>query len=174
MSSPTLEPAGDWTSRSHPVPEDMRLQRATWRFERYGWIGLCAVIVLAVLGLFGNGPLSSATATTSNGQLQVEYGRFERNGAATDMRLHVAAPSAQRPEIRIGNAFLDAFTIEAVTPQPAEQRSGPDGVEMAFEAEDSGPVHVYFSLRPEAVGLVKSEIALAGGAPARFTQFIYP
>lgn len=174
MSSPLHYPAGEWTSRSYPVPEDMMLQRATWRFERLGWLGLLTVIVLACLGLFARGPLSSAMITDPAGQLQVEYGRFERNGATTGMQLHIGAGSAPRATVRIGHAFLEAFTIKAVTPQPAEQRSGPEGVEMVFQVAGNGPAHVHLALRPDSVGIVEGEIGLVGGPPARFTQFVFP
>jgi hypothetical protein len=174
MSSSSNDPAQVWADRSHPIQEDMKFQRATWRVERLGWVVLCCLVGLALLGLFATGPLSSTTVTDGTGRLQVEYGRFERYGAATGMQLRFEAEPGQEAAVRVNPSFMRSFNIESVSPRPLEERSGPDGVEMVFGAAAAGPVQVYFGLRPDKVGLVRSEIAIPGESPARFTQFVFP
>lgn len=49
----------DFHSRDYPVREDMAYQVKVWRFERWGWYTLVLLILLALLGLFSRGPLST-------------------------------------------------------------------------------------------------------------------
>jgi hypothetical protein len=62
-------------SRRHPVQEDMPMQQRVWRFERVGWYVLVAIVLLALAGLFGNGPLSDAEVVSQDGRVRVEYQR---------------------------------------------------------------------------------------------------
>jgi hypothetical protein len=173
MAAPPDEAPEVWRSRSHPVREDIAFQRMSWRVQRGGWLAMVAVAGLALLGLFSNGPLSSATATGAGGRLELGYERFLMNGSPTTMRVRVASDRGQAT-LLIGASFLEAFRIETTTPEPAEQSGGPDGVEMTFAAAGDGPLVLHFGLRPDAIGRVRSEIRLPGEAPARLTQFVYP
>lgn len=67
-------------SRRHPVQEDMPMQQRVWRFERVGWYVLVAIVLLALAGLFGNGPLSDAEVVSQDGRVRVEYQRLSRSG----------------------------------------------------------------------------------------------
>jgi hypothetical protein len=142
--------------------------------QRGGWFVLGVFIGLALFGLFSNGPISSATAKGTAGTFQVEYQRFERNGAATTLRLRLPAGPGGEASMLLGQAFVETFKIEAITPQPVEQRGSADGVHMTFLTVREGPLHVSLAVRPEAIGPVESEIGMAGEAPIRFTQFVYP
>lgn len=163
-----------WVSRSYPVEEDMRLQRSTWRIERLGWLGLAALVGAALAGLFGSGALSSRTATGADGRLEINYGRFERNGATTTMQVALGEAKQERVALRLNTPFLEAFTIQSVHPQPVAEIPRRDGAELVFAATRGAPLRIYFSLRPERIGPVVGEVAIAGSAPTRFTQFIYP
>ena len=174
-STPENDPAGEvWSSRSYPIEEHMGLQRITWRIERLGWLALAGLVAAALLGLLGSGVLSTAIATGADGRLEVTYGRFERSGASTGMQVLLGASAQDRVVLRLNAAFMEAFTIESLHPRPAEERSGRDGAEMVFRVTDGAPLRLYFSLRPARIGMVKSEVAVAEGPPARFTQLVYP
>jgi hypothetical protein len=58
------------------VNADIEFQRRVWRVQRIGWLIIAAVIVAALLGVFGGGPLSRA-AVQGDG-LRLEYERFAR------------------------------------------------------------------------------------------------
>lgn len=168
---PSTQP---WRSRSHPVREDMHLQRYTWRVHRLAWVLLAGLIGAAALGLFGSGVLSSETAVGAGGRLEVKYNRFERLGASTRLQLQVLAGANEEVVVRFNPPFLEAFTIEALHPQPEAQRSGKEGAALVFRSGHGEPLRVFLSLRPERRGLVKSEVAIPGRATVRFTQFVFP
>lgn len=175
MAKREEEPASEvWSNRSHPVHEDMRFQAAEWTAERIGWWIWLGFIVLACLGLFSGGPLSSATIRDGTGGLEAELDRFYRKGATTTVQLRVEARPGNETRILLSPEFLNAFTVQAMLPEPSEWRGVPGGLELVFQREENAPLSVYMSIVPEGVGLVRSEIGLAGSEPARLTQFIFP
>lgn len=166
--------ADEWRSRSHPIKEDMRYQRAIWRVERIGWCILSLIVALALLGAFSNGPLSSTSAVSPSGKLHVEYDRFGRNGAMTAIAIRMeAAPGPDIP-IRIGREFLNAFTIQSIKPTPRSESSEAGAIHMHFEASPGLPLTIRLSAQSDGLGFVTGEIGLLGEQPVRFTQFIYP
>lgn len=163
-----------WDSRSHPVQEDMDFQRKTWAVERVGWLVMAAIVVLALLGLFASGPLSTSTAADGSGLLRVEYDRFNRNGAPTTIKLRIDTADEQEARVRLDPRFTESFTIDTVRPRPVEERSGPDGIDMVFRPTEEGPLTVIMSLTPEGIGPVSSAIGIRGEPPAHLTQFNFP
>jgi hypothetical protein len=163
-----------WRSRTHPIKEDMAFQRATWRTERIGWTVLWLIVVLALLGLFSNGLLSSASVESPAGDLRVTYERFQRSGAPTEIKLEVAPQSERQIAIRISRQMLDALTIESITPTPQAERGTANGVEFVFAVEPGEPLTVDMNVRPDSVGFIAGEIGIAESRPARLNQFTYP
>jgi len=43
---------------------DHRFHRNEWRLQRIGWVLVALFLVLAVAGLFGNGPLEERSGST--------------------------------------------------------------------------------------------------------------
>lgn len=163
-----------WRDRTHPIKEDMAFQRATWRAERIGWAILWLVMVLALLGLFSDGPLSTASAVSPAGDLRVTYGRFQRNGAPAEIKLQARPQQGRELVIRLGAELLAAFTIESITPNPQSERGHAGGVQLVFSVAAGEPSTVHLTARPHRVGPVVSEIGIGDGPPARLSQFIYP
>lgn len=161
-------------SRSHPIHEDMDLQRTTWWVQRCGWAALGLLVIAALLGLFSQGPLSTASATGAAGRLEVTYDRFGRNGAATRVAIVVRDGGTEETTITFSKALMEAFAVDNVHPAPREERSTPVGTEFVFASAGNGPVRIYFDMRPELSGLIRGEISLPQGPPARLTQFTYP
>lgn len=160
-------------SRSHPVHEDMSFQCTTWRMERYGWVALMLLAALALAGLFAEGPLSSATAVSENGRLEIRYDRFARNGAPMRMAVIIHGEGSEEAVLRFSEPLTDTFSIETIRPAPAEERGGPQGDSYVFRAEDR-PLTLRFMLRPEKSWLHHGEISLDGEPPIPLTFFIYP
>lgn len=161
-------------SRSYPIHEDMALQRTTWWVQRCGWAVLGLLVIASLLGLFSQGPLSTASTTGASGRMEVTYDRFGRNGASTRVTIVVRDGGGGETAITFSKALMDAFAVDTVHPAPREERSTPDGTEFVFASAGGGPHRVYFDVRPELSGLIRGEISLPSGPPARLTQFTYP
>jgi hypothetical protein len=171
---PTQHQNDTWRNRTHPIKEDMQFQRATWRAERIGWALLWLIMILALLGLFSEGLLSTTSAESPAGDLRVTYGRFQRSGAPAEVKLEAAPQNGQEVVIRVSAPMLDAFTIESISPRPQAERGVTNGIELVFPVAAGEPLTAYMNVRPHKVGFVSSEIGIGRGRPAQLNQFIYP
>ena len=73
--------------------QDLSFQRREWSIQRAGWLVMATIVIAGLIGLFGAGPLSSANAEA--GPLQLQYSRFERRHAPSELD-RVAKPSRVR------------------------------------------------------------------------------
>ena len=51
------------------IEQDMGFQRTEWVVQRAGWVGMALLILAALVGLLGRGPLSAAVARAGDGAL---------------------------------------------------------------------------------------------------------
>lgn len=76
------------------LEEDLRLEAGTWRAERVGWLLLGALLLLSLIGVFGEGPLSTSQGRSLDGSAVADFERFARRGGSTD--LHDILEAARR------------------------------------------------------------------------------
>lgn len=158
------------------VDEHSGFQRAMWRVERIGWALMAVVIAAALAGLLGPGPLSRSTAASDDGRLTVDYLRFARTGGTSELSLEVDAALVDdgRVDIVLGQSFLDGIDLRRITPQPAAEVATADGVRFTFDAAEPGTVTVSFAFRPEAMGRVRTLVAVPDGPRVEVPQLFYP
>jgi len=159
------------THEARPIREDLRLQRWIWRCERLGWVLLGLFVALALAGLFASGgPWATATRVSDDGQLKVEYQRFQRRGAPATLTLELA-PGITR--LGLDERLVADWTVEALYPQPARMTSS-DGVLWLDLVNGEGPSRLHLALRPDALGPVDWRILRPGQPPLPLSAFIYP
>ena len=151
------------------IDEDLKFQRREWKIQRVGWAAMALVIIAALIGVFGTGPLSSATIQGEG--LRLEHERFCRFQRSTQLRFTIDG-TGDPVRVLIGSEYLDSAMIERITPEPAKAESVSDGVVFQFAVH--GPATVTFHLMPKKFGLVSGKARLGQAAPIIFTQFIYP
>ena len=166
---PELERVG-----SLEVHQDMDFQRREWRVQQFGWAAMLLFLVAAVAGLFGAGPISSATAGEEGSTIWVDYERFGRRGAPARLRVH-AVPASQEFKLLIDRGYLEALKIESISPEPHSAEASGSWVVYTFRVAESGagPTAVTFELQPDHIGRLQGRIS-AEGQTREFTQFIYP
>jgi hypothetical protein len=158
------------------IEKNPGLQTRFWRLQRAGWVIVAVLIVAAAMGLFSGGPLSWAVATDPGNALRVDYERFMRQDALHHIRLAIEPAGGRTVDLQIGQPFLDAVRIEEFAPLPRAQFLERDGQVVRFRAAGDGLASfiVNLTVEPKRVGIVSSTIAIAGEAPVRFTQFVFP
>ena len=52
------------------IEEDIRLQEKGWRFQRWGWAFIFSMVILAALGLFGDGIISKRTEKIGGAEVE--------------------------------------------------------------------------------------------------------
>ena len=151
------------------IDTDVDFQRRVWTAQRVGWLIIAAVIVAALLGFFGTGPLSRASSQGSG--LRVEYERFGR--LQQPMRLRFLLPESKLDaEIALGRAYLETFRIEQITPEPREVAVV--GPWLLYRFAGPGPLAATFDVVPQDVGRLAAAAEISATDSVAFEQFIYP
>lgn len=159
------------------VPQDLRFQQGSWTAQRLGWALLALLLLAALLGLFGAGPLSRATSGAQDGPLWAEYHRFWRYKYPMSLRIHFGPEATRHGEVRvrISRPYLESMSVEHVTPQPQSVEAGPDHLTYVFKISRVGyPTAVTFDLKPNAPGSVTGRAGLDSGPEIAIGHFIYP
>lgn len=173
MSRSPATPDDDFRPREHPVEDDIAFQRKAWKVERVGWAVLLLLVILSVLGLFSDGPLSDRRVSTADGALQVEYPRFLRKGARSSMRITLQGAPQASLQVTLEAPFLHAYNVEIIQPHPPLARSERGGLQLTVPADQAGQATVHLTVRAERVGPTHLGIRFDGHHLALW-QFIYP
>ena len=154
--------------------EDIRHERAVWKVEHWGWTVFGLILLAALLGVFGEGPVGRAKA--QNSQLLVEYDRFARYQARAHLKIHLRSPVANSmPALSIARDFLDRVEVQHITPQPQRVRMTKDALIYIFDAARTNEnAMITLQYKPARYGKTPVTLALVDGAQLQFTQFFYP
>jgi hypothetical protein len=151
--------------------QDLDYQRREWAFERAGWVVMALIVVAALLGLFGDGPLSRTT--TGNEPLRLEYNRFVHRNAPERLRVSVAA-AGDEVRLWVSRGYLEQVELREVSPRPDRVEPAGDRDEFVFRVARPGrPFTVIFRVEPEALGSVAGRVGVGDDA-VDFRQFVYP
>lgn len=162
------------SERALNLSAGQRFHRREWIVQRVGWGAMILVVVAAVLGLLGPGPLSRVSVGDEQ-SLLVEYQRFGRLETTDELRIRVAGAAASGDlRIWIDRQLLERGQILQIVPQPRQTRSEADRIVFEFDAAEEKPVVVRVSVRPDHPGRVSGRIGVEGGASVSLSQFTYP
>jgi hypothetical protein len=171
------------------VNQDLAYQRREWLFERIGWIIMALLILAGLLGLFGQGWLSSTGATDPAGAVHLRYDRFLHFDEPTQLVLTIprAAVAGGRCRVWMDRDYLAQVQIQTITPQPQRQELGADRHWFVFEIAEPGErVQVVFWLTPAVRGSLSGRLGVATAGAAEvaaaaapesdlsFGHFVYP
>lgn len=157
------------------IGQDLRHERIEWGVERVAWWLFVAIVLAALAGLFGKGPLSDATVRSAG--VEVEYDRFQREDTPFDYRLRIDPALARDGHlaVHVDRTLVDMMDIERIQPEPDTARVGPAATDYAFATRPGhGPLHIVFHYRPHAMGRYAGRIRVEGAAPVVLRQLVYP
>lgn len=159
------------------IGDDPVLERRFWMIERAGWVAMGVLLLLALLGVFGEeGVLSSATARSADGTMTVEYRRFLHYQSHSDVTWRLPVPPGDGGvELWISEEYAHALPAELFLPRPTEERTASGRVIYRFEAEPGQRrMVVAADVNPHGMGLIPAEAGIVGGPSISFFQFVYP
>jgi hypothetical protein len=166
------------TKRERPDLEldfDDAFQRREHRVQRAGWAVIALVLVAALAGATGDGPL--ANARLERGGVEVVWARIVRAKARTEVRVEAQAALARDGylTVRLGKSWIEAVEIEEVRPEPARVSAVDDFVEYRFAvAPAATTTTATFIVRPETIGRSELVIAAADAPTFSVRQFVLP
>lgn len=159
------------------IDDDLAYQERTWLVQRVGWGVFAALIVVALAGLLGSGPLSSATVGAPADGLQITYERFARLHAPTAFEIRANRNLARNGELSIALSGDAVRSLELPSSMPPPDGAGvvPDGVLLHFKVDNQpGELTVVLYAKPQRAGFLESRVAVAGGPAHTISQLIYP
>jgi hypothetical protein len=156
------------------INQDLSVQERMWTIQRAGWAAMGFIVVLALAGLFGRGPVSQVTVGGSQEGLQVEYERFGRYQSPTDIKMLVRPEREGLLSIWIDHSYLAQVEIQQIVPEPTTAALTDGGVRFEWHAATWEPARVTFYLLPHTRGRLSGAFRTSGNAGVRIRQFIYP
>jgi hypothetical protein len=153
------------------IDQALEFQQRFHVIQRVAWSVLALVPVAAVAGLFGGGLFGATTAGGRAAGVTVTYDRFARITADTEIELRLERADGPTA-VTISRALLDRYQVSEIRPEPVRVVTRPDRVEYVFAASASGTA--LFAVQPDDVGSSSGTVTVAGGAPVRVEQFIFP
>jgi len=158
------------------IDQDVEFQLREWRMERMGWVALAGFVVAAAVGVFGDGPLSRASASDDSGQLVIRYERFVRASASSELHLQVVASAANSGEITIwaDPAYLGDVEVSSIVPEPKRvEQHGRHIVYVFAVAATAEPSEIAFRYKPARAGRLYGSFGVSEGAPVALRQFAF-
>ena len=168
------------TPRSHDdgleIDQDPAFQRREWRAQRIGRFALLAIILMAMAGVFGSGPLSSATASTRDGRLELDYHRIARHRSPESLRIRVvSSPTDSVIQLWISREYLHGLAVHWISPEPAHVVADSDHLTYHFPiASGARTMEIVFQVDADALWLRHGAIGFVGADSVSFRQFVLP
>ncbi len=132
-----------------------------------GMAALALLLLVAMSGLLGSGPLASASA--SAGAVEVDYPRFLHRGHPAWFELRVDS-SGGPVEVVVEGALVEGFDLDHMTPAPEQAMLGEGRLLLRFPP---GTTAVRLELTPREMGPAEGRVG-TGGDSARVRTFVYP
>lgn len=148
-------------------PRPSATQRAEWFLQRGTRFVFGAIVVAALLGLFGQGLLSGAVAESDG--VRATYERFVRHEAQVAVQ---ATPSGDELMLLVRGIIEPTAVVDA-SPAPLRQRITADGRELIFSTSPGEPSFITLRWTPATPGVRRGEIA-AAGARIDLWFFVFP
>lgn len=162
------------------INQDLDVQRKIWTVQRIGWGGMALIILAALAGLFGSGPLARTEATNAQQSFWLLYDRFGRYEGESVLQLVLTPETIKtnRVTVEIDRTYWTCHAIEQIAPEPIVSSTGSEGFLYTFNIEtidrSTTPAIIIVRLRPECVGALKGHIRVDDQSLVTFQQFIFP
>ena len=159
------------------IDQDLRFQQRTWALQRLGWGVIACIIISALLGLLGSGPLASRALDSPQRGFRLEYQRFLRYHAPTRLRLLLQVKNYPREEVRVwyNRALVEHFIVTQIVPSPTRVEVSAERLTYIFRVTaPEEPLLITFFLQPETFGSLSGHVGVEHNDSLYFQQFVYP
>lgn len=160
------------------IDQDLAFQRREWTFMRVAWIVLALFLVACAAGIFGGyGPLRTGKATAAGEPLTVEFDRFARYRAPSELRFVFAPRASEHGEVQLAlsSDYTSEIVPDSITPQPDQVEASGGRTLYTFKVADPGDeLTVLFRIAIARSGIVTGRAGTSAALPISFRHFVYP
>lgn len=159
------------------IHQDLPFQHRSWTAQRIGWVVMALLVLAALLGIFGEGPLSRTVERDPTAPFWIEFERFARYQTTFPLRVHFKGEAARNGAFSmwISREYLNHVRIKTITPEPAETRLSSDGLTYIFPLHEpgaDGDIALY--AEAQKIGLVSGRLGMTADHSIPFEQLVYP
>lgn len=158
------------------IEEDILFHRRDLIVQRIGWILGGLILLAALLGFLGNGPLSSASISDPTGAIEVAYSRFPHWQSKITLDVTVRPTPINNGNLRIwfDRSYFDSVRPEYILPQPHSSILSGERIIYEFPAGDAAHGKITFHFTATRFGPLRCIVGLTDQQSVSFRQFIYP
>ncbi len=159
------------------VSQDLRFQKRSWAVQRVGWTVMVVIALAAIAGLLGEGPLSTTTLRTEDGELTFRYNRIDRHRAPSAFLIGVTGPAVRGGKARVwlDRSFAEGMSIETIHPEPESVEVGAGRLTYTFAVSpNSNEAQITFEVLPQVVGATAAHVGIDDGPALAFRQLVLP
>src|SRR5688572_4253605 len=159
------------------INHDLNFERRSWKVERVAWVVAALILLAALLGFLGPGPLGKATAASPDKSISLDYYRMERHQAPAQWRLQIDGKLAKQGELRlwVHRRFVEAIATLQIDPEPESVEIQDERFVYAFKALKAPPIiKVFFRFEPNKIGRTPAQLGIVDGPAVEFSQFYLP
>jgi hypothetical protein len=150
------------------LDEHLPMHEKGFKVQIFGLLSMLLLVLLAAIGLFGDGALSRRTDFMDN--VKVEYQRFYRHEARMEFEINVTDVHKQII-VSFPSSYLKEFEIESILPAPESNNIEDDKIRYVFPG--NGDMNLIFFLVPREVGNIEGVVEV-GTHAFSINHFIYP
>jgi hypothetical protein len=150
------------------LDENLEQQKKGWIIQKVGWAVLYLGLILAILGLFGSGPLSYKTQS-KNGN-SIKYERFMRYEGEAEMTFGITDVK-DTITLQIPQQYMEYIDVRAISPLPLGNQIV-DG-ETIYYFRGRGTASIHCNLMAKKPGSITSTI-IVNQTPFTIAHQIYP
>ena len=159
------------------INQDLNFERRSWKAERVAWIIAALILVTALLGFLGPGPLGKAAAASPDKSISLDYYRTERYQAPAEWRLEIDGKLAKQGELRlwVHRRFVEVIGTLQIDPEPESVEIQDERFVYAFKAVKAPQIiKIFFRFEPNEIGKTPAHLGVVDGPAVEFSQFYLP
>jgi hypothetical protein len=150
------------------INEHVDSHKQGFKIQKVGIILILAMVLLAALGLFGDGVLSKASSSSPSAK--IDYQKFYRFEARMELKIELLQFENSNV-VSFTKDYLKEFEIESINPTPESTNFKGNTSQFVFNGPGNGIIT--FFLIPKKVGSIEGEL-LVNTDRFRINHFIYP
>ena len=150
------------------LDENLEQHKKGWVIQKVGWVVLYTGLILAILGVFGTGPLSYKTQSINGNS--IKYERFLRYEGESEMTFGITN-AKDTITLQIPQQYMEYIHVQSISPLPVGNQIV-DG-ETTFYFRGQGTASIHCNLMAKKPGRVTSTIVV-NKTPFTIAHQIYP